>query len=65
MSVEEIIGGDPRVVYSRALQGQEARSPALLPDLAYSVLLPYLGDEQGRRESGRPLTAATSADARQ
>jgi hypothetical protein len=45
-----VIGGIHEVVYSRLLQGQAAELPALLPDLAYSMMLPYLGHERAERE---------------
>jgi AcrR family transcriptional regulator len=50
LTAETVIGGIYEVVYSRALQGQADDLPALLPDLAYSVMLPYLGHERAERE---------------
>lgn len=55
-----VIGGIYEVVYSRVLQGQAGELPALLPDLAYSVMLPYLGHERAERELDR-LGAAVAA----
>jgi len=63
LTAETIIGGIYEVVYSRVLQGREAMLPALLPDLAYSMLLPYLGHEQARREAERPSSEQRTADA--
>jgi AcrR family transcriptional regulator len=40
---EALVGGVHEVIYSRVRQGETAGLPALLPDLAYSVLLPYVG----------------------
>ncbi len=54
LTAETIIGGIYEVVYSRVLSGQTAELPALLPDLAYSLMQPYLGDEVARRESAQP-----------
>jgi AcrR family transcriptional regulator len=54
------IGGIHEVVYSRVIQGQAAELPTLLPDLAYSVMLPYLGHERAEQELdqlGAPLAA--------
>jgi AcrR family transcriptional regulator len=49
LTAETVIGGIHEVVYSRVLHGQAAELPALLPDLAYSVLLPYLGHQRAKR----------------
>jgi AcrR family transcriptional regulator len=43
LTAETIVGGIYEVVYSRILQGAGDELPALLPDLAYSLLLPYVG----------------------
>jgi len=32
------------------LQGQASELPALLPELAYAVMLPYLGHHRAERE---------------
>jgi AcrR family transcriptional regulator len=50
LRAKTVIGGIHEVVYSRLLQGQAAELPALLPDLAYSMMLPYLGHERAERE---------------
>lgn len=42
---ETIVGGIYEVVYSRIVQGRTAELPELLPDLMFSVLLPYLGHD--------------------
>jgi AcrR family transcriptional regulator len=47
---ETIVGGIYQVVYARVLRGEVPGLPALLPDLVYSALLPYLGHEAARRE---------------
>jgi AcrR family transcriptional regulator len=46
---ETVIGGVYEVVYSRVLRGEVAGLPTLLPELAYSVLLPYTGREAAER----------------
>jgi AcrR family transcriptional regulator len=50
LSAETVVGGVYEVVYSRVLQGQAGELLDLLPDLAYSMMLPYLGHEQAERE---------------
>jgi AcrR family transcriptional regulator len=52
LAAETIVGGIYEVVYARILQGEGARLPELLPDLAFSLLLPYIGHEAAaaRRE---------------
>jgi AcrR family transcriptional regulator len=54
------IGGIHEVIYSLALDGRAAELPALLPDLAYSLMLPYLGHEGAERELEH-LAAALAA----
>jgi AcrR family transcriptional regulator len=46
LTAETLVGGIYEVVYSRVLQGRGEELPTLLPDLLFSVLLPYLGQEQ-------------------
>jgi AcrR family transcriptional regulator len=50
LRAKTVIGGINEVVHSRVLDGRTEELPALLPDLAYSVLLPYLGPERAERE---------------
>ena len=42
---ETIVGGIYEIVYSRVVQGNTSELPELLPDLAYSMILPYLGHQ--------------------
>jgi AcrR family transcriptional regulator len=49
LTAETIIGGIYEIVYSRVLEGKTAKLPELLPDLAYSMMLPYLGHEASER----------------
>ena len=51
--METMIGGIYEVVYSRVLQGRANELPQLLPDLAYSVMLLYLGHDAAQREVRR------------
>jgi len=60
LTAETVIGGIYEVVYSRVLQGQAGDLPALLPGLAYSVMLPYLGHHRAERELAH-LGAALAA----
>ena len=43
LTSEVLVGGIHEVIYSRVRRGETAELPALLPDLAFSVLLPYVG----------------------
>ena len=49
LTSEIVIGGIYEVVYSRVLAGEATELPSLLPDLAYSVMLPYVGDAAAER----------------
>jgi AcrR family transcriptional regulator len=51
---ETIVGGVYEVVYARVLLGQTQELPNLQHDLAYSVLLPYIGHEAAKREAAKP-----------
>lgn len=50
---ETIVGGIYEIVYSRVLHGTTEELPELLPDLAYSMMLPYLGHAAAEREVAR------------
>jgi AcrR family transcriptional regulator len=43
LTSEMLVGGVQEVTYARVLRGETARLPDLLPELTFSVLLPYLG----------------------
>jgi AcrR family transcriptional regulator len=66
---ETIVGGIYEIVYARVLQGKTSELPDLLPDLAYSMILPYLGHDAAeqavaRLRSGAPtLTGDRTPDA--
>jgi AcrR family transcriptional regulator len=49
LTAETIVGGMYEIVYSRVLQGRTTELPDLLPDLAYSMMLPYLGHANADR----------------
>ncbi len=53
---ETIVGGIYEVVYSRVIQGQTAQLLGLLPDLAYSLMLPYIGRAAAQKESAKTPT---------
>jgi AcrR family transcriptional regulator len=59
---EAIVGGIYEIVYSRVLQGRAEELPELLPDLAYSMMLPYLGHATAEREVARLRTQASNPD---
>lgn len=63
---ETLVGGIYEVIYARVLAGKYAELPALLPDLVFSLLLPYVGSdvahdilkkERRRVKSGAPAAA--------
>ena len=60
LTAETVVGGIYEVVYTRVLRGEINELPALLPDLAYSSLLPYLGLEAAREMRAR-LSQAMAA----
>jgi AcrR family transcriptional regulator len=53
LTAETVIGGIYEVIYARVLQGRTTELPQLLPDLAYSLMLPYLGHDAAEREVSR------------
>jgi AcrR family transcriptional regulator len=67
LTAETVVGGIYEVVYSRLIAGEVERILELLPDLAYSIMQPYLGDEAARREAAKPTSLTLvpgTADAR-
>lgn len=58
LTAETVIGGIYEVVYSRVLDGRAGELPALLPNLSYALMLPYLGHERAEAELRGLLTAA-------
>ena len=61
LTAETIVGGIYEVVYTRVLRGVIRDLPALLPDLTYSALRPYLGPEAAAAERRRLLDSQQAA----
>jgi AcrR family transcriptional regulator len=49
---EAIVGGIAAIVHRRVLEGHTAELPALLPDLLYFALMPYLGHHRALATAG-------------
>jgi AcrR family transcriptional regulator len=64
LTAETIVGGIYEVVYARILQGEGADLPKLLPDLAYSLLLPFTGDKAAAAERTRIMRSRPRAAAK-
>lgn len=54
---EAVVGGIASILHRRVLEGRTSELPALLPDLVYFALMPYLGHD-------RALAASEAASAR-
>jgi AcrR family transcriptional regulator len=54
---EAVLGGIASIVHRRALEGHTAELPALLPDLLYFALMPYLGQERAIAAAGLGVAA--------
>jgi AcrR family transcriptional regulator len=50
LTPETLVGGVHEVIYARILRGETAQLPNLLPDLTFSVLLPYMGRDVATAE---------------
>jgi AcrR family transcriptional regulator len=50
MAAQTIVGGIHEVIYARILRGETASLPSLLPELTYSMLLPFVGQEAALAE---------------
>ncbi len=61
LTAETIVGGIYEVVYARVLQGKTRELPSLLPDLAYSMMLPYVGHAKAK-EMVAPLRIGGPGD---
>ena len=59
---ETIVGGIYEVVYARIVAGEIRELPKLLPDLLYSALLPYAGQEEAAAAYRREREALDAAD---
>lgn len=53
LAAETVVGGISEVVFARVLEGRTAELPSLQNDLAYSLMLPFLGHEQAKREAAK------------
>jgi AcrR family transcriptional regulator len=53
LTSETLVGGVHEVIYARVLRGETAQLPNVLPDLTFSVLLPYVGREVATAEYRR------------
>jgi AcrR family transcriptional regulator len=60
LTAETIVGGVYEVVYSRVLRGEIRSLPELLPDLTYSMLLPYVGLQEAAAERERLVDGAAT-----
>jgi AcrR family transcriptional regulator len=49
---EAVVGGIASILHRRVLEGHTSELPALLPDLLYFALMPYLGHEPAFAASG-------------
>ncbi|MGN6373261.1 MAG: TetR/AcrR family transcriptional regulator [Solirubrobacteraceae bacterium] len=54
---EAIVGGIASILHRRALQGEVAQLPTLLPELVYFVLLPYLDQSEAMSAAELPTAA--------
>ena len=52
-----VVGGITSIVHRRVLEGHTAELPALLPDLLYFALIPYLGHERAIAAAGLGVAA--------
>jgi AcrR family transcriptional regulator len=59
---ETIVGGVYEVVYARIVAGEIRALPNLLPDLLYSALLPYVGQEEASAAYERERQALEAAE---
>jgi AcrR family transcriptional regulator len=53
LTAETIVGGVHEVIYARVQRGETAQLPELLPDLTFSILLPYMGRDVANNEYRR------------
>jgi AcrR family transcriptional regulator len=53
LTAETLVGGVHEVIYARVQRGETAQLPELLPDLTFSILLPYMGRDVANNEYRR------------
>ena len=65
LTSQAVVGGIYEVIYSRVLRGKLEELPELVPDLLYTLLLPYLGTDvaaaaqkKARRRVKKPAAPA-------
>lgn len=63
LTAETLVGGIYEVVYTRVIAGETKELMALLPDLAYSMMQPYIGDKAARREAVVPVAPPNRGEA--
>jgi hypothetical protein len=67
MTSRALIGGINELIHSRVLRGELADLPAMVPDMLYALLLPYLGTEaatKGRDDARARLKKQQRAKAK-
>jgi AcrR family transcriptional regulator len=64
MAAQTIVGGIHEVIHSRILRGEAASLPGLLPELTYSMLLPFVGQERALAEYHALQARAAKATAK-
>ena len=53
LTAETVVGGVYEVIYSRVVAGRTQELPGLLPELLYTVLVPFVGADVATAESAR------------
>jgi AcrR family transcriptional regulator len=56
------VGGAMARVYEEIVAGRATELPALLPDLTYELLVPFLGEEAARAERARAVATVGAAE---
>jgi AcrR family transcriptional regulator len=64
LTAETVVGGIYEVIYARILQGRTNELPELMPDLLYSILLPYIGNDAAKAEYQRERRRVRRASGR-
>jgi len=57
LTAEAVVGGIAAIVHRRVLEDHTDELPALLPDLLYFALMPYLGHHRALRAAGLAAAA--------
>lgn len=56
LTAETIVGAVIQVIYNRVYRGEAERLPELLPDLLYSVLVPFVGHRRAAEERDKVVS---------